>query len=47
MVTEIKYSKGGMVTDMTPIMSFKKIIQSLTYMFRLKARDDKRRKLYL
>lgn len=29
-----------MMTDMTPIMSFKKIIQYLTYMFRLKADTD-------
>jgi hypothetical protein len=27
-VTEIKCSKGGMITHMTPIMSFKKIIQT-------------------
>jgi len=28
------------MTDRTPIMSFKKIIQSLTYVFRLKADTD-------
>jgi hypothetical protein len=43
MVTEIKCSKTGMMTDKTPIMRFTKIIQSLTYVFRLKAGDDKSR----
>jgi len=40
MVTQIKCSKTGTMTDMTSIMRFKKIIQSLTYMFRLKADTD-------